>query len=44
MVRHVDSRSNQIFASLYLMHEKLVALGVVLVNDEVAYIEEASDV
>ncbi len=43
MVRSLDSRWNHILPSLYLMQSKLANLGVVLVDDEVYYLNQEDD-
>ena len=43
LVRSLDNRWNLILPSLYLMQSKLANLGVVLVNDEVAYYSSQED-
>lgn len=42
MVLQLDSRWNQVYASLYLPHSKLEKFGVTHINDEVAYLGEGS--
>ena len=46
LVRQLDNRWNHLYSSMIEMQDKLVSLGVVLVDGEVAYLgeREASNV